>query len=285
MADNNNSKYYVLDYTHEELMNLLDRINDLESGVSEDRVIELIDKAQFGDVDTTNFATKELVEQSIAEIELTPGPQGEKGEQGPQGEKGEQGPEGPQGIQGPQGDKGEQGAVGPQGPAGKDGKDGTFDSNAEFGDLLTSSKTIVGAINELFELLKSIADQVPPEDEEEKLADIYYGYFPYSVDASLNDFNNVTIDHILHDDAVMKTANGVLDKTSLGNVPEACFIIVAIKEDLNLKAQKDNGIGGLVDFDESICGANNLKVNFNGQSYLLFGEYTIISGERFIYIV
>ncbi len=267
MADNNNSKYYVLDYTHEELMNLLDRINDLESGVSEDRVIELIDKAQFGDVDTTNFATKELVEQSIAEIELTPGPQGEKGEQGPQGERGEQGPEGP------------------QGPAGKDGKDGTFDSNAEFEDLLTSSKTIVGAINELFELLKSIADQVPPEDEEETLADIYYGYFPYSVDESLNNFNNITIDHILHDDAVIKTANGVLDKTSLGNVPEACFIVVAIKEELGLKAQKDNGIGGLVDFDESVCGANNLKTNFNGQSYLLFGEYTIISGERFIYIV
>ena len=264
MADNNNSKYYVLDYTHEELMNLLDRINDLESGVSEDRVIELIDKAQFGDVDTTNFVTKDYLSDEIAKVELTQGPQGE---------------------QGPKGDKGEQGAVGPQGPAGKDGKDGTFDSNAEFGDLLTSSKTIVGAINELFELLKSIADQVPPEDEEETLADIYYGYFPYSVDASLNDFNNVTIDHILHDDAVMKTANGVLDKTSLGNVPEACFIIVAIKEDLNLKAQKDNGIGGLVDFDESVCGANNLKVNFNGQSYLLFGEYTIISGERFIYIV
>ena len=294
MADNHNSKYYVLDYTHEELMNLLDRVNDLENGVSEDRVIELIDKAQFGDVDTTNFATKELVEQSIAEIELTPGPQGEKGEQGPQGEqgpKGEQGEQGPQGIQGlqgiqgPQGEKGEQGAVGPQGPAGKDGKDGTFDSNAEFEDLLTSSKTIVGAINELFELLKSIADQVPPEDEEEALADIYYGYFPYTVDEGLNNYNNIKIDHILHDNAIMNTANNVLDKTSLGDVPEACFIVVAIKEELGLKAQKDNGIGGLVDFDESVCGANNLKVNFNGQSYLLFGEYTIISGERFIYIV
>ena len=252
MADNHNSKYFVLDYTHEELMNLLDRINDLESGVSEDRVIELIDKAQFGDVDTTKFATKELVEQSIAEIELTPGPQGEKGEQGPQG------------------------------PA---GKDGTFDSNEEFEDLQTSSKTIVGAINEIFVLLKNLIENNPPSDEELELADIYYGYFPYTVDEGLNNFNDIKIDHILHDDAIMNTANNVLEKTSLGNVPEACFIVVAIKEELGLKAQKDNGIGGLVDFDESVCGANNLKVNFNGQSYLLFGEYTIISGERFIYIV
>ena len=279
MADNHNSKYFVLDYTHEELMNLLDRINDLESGVSEDRVIELIDKAQFGDVDTTKFATKELVEQSIAEIELTPGPQGEKGEQGPQGERGEQGPQGIQGEQGLQGEKGEQG---PQGPA---GKDGTFDSNEEFEDLQTSSKTIVGAINEIFVLLKNLIENNPPSDEELELADIYYGYFPYTVDEGLNNFNDIKIDHILHDDAIMNTANNVLEKTSLGNVPEACFIVVAIKEELGLKAQKDNGIGGLVDFDESVCGANNLKVNFNGQSYLLFGEYTIISGERFIYIV
>ena len=230
MADNHNSKYFVLDYTHEELMNLLDRINDLESGVSEDRVIELIDKAQFGDVDTTKFATKELVEQSIAEIELTPGPQGEKGEQGPQGERGEQGPQGIQGEQGLQGEKGEQG---PQGPA---GKDGTFDSNEEFEDLQTSSKTIVGAINEIFVLLKNLIENNPPSDEELELADIYYGYFPYTVDEGLNNFNDIKIDHILHDDAIMNTANNVLEKTSLGNVPEACFIVVAIKEELGLKA-------------------------------------------------
>lgn len=292
MAENNNNnslKYFVLDYTHEELVNILDRIEDFEGGITEERALELIRDVQFGDVDTSNFATKELVEQSIAEIELTPGPKGDKGDKGDKGEQGPQGLQGEQGKVGPQGEKGEQGPQGLQGPQGEQGpagKDGVFDPNAEFEDLQTSSKTIVGAINEIFVLLKNLVDQNnPPSDEESELADIYYGYFPYTVDEGLNNYNNIKIDYILHDNAIMNTANGVLDKTSLGDVPEACFIVVAIKEELGLKAQKDNGIGGLVDFDESVCGANNLKVNFNGQSYLLFGEYTIISGERFIYVV
>ena len=324
---NNNPKYYILDYTHEELMNLLDRIADFEGGVSEARVIELIENAQLGDADISNLVTKEYLNKQLDEIEFLPGPEGPagpKGEQGPKGEKGDPGDQGAPGVQGPigpkgpqgeqgeigpagekgekgdkgdKGDKGEmglQGAEGPKGdrgepgPQGPAGKDGVFDPNTEFEDLLTSNKTIVGAINELFVLLKNLMNQDnPPEDDDDEvtLADIYYGYFPYTVDESLADYNNITIDHILHENAVIKTAAGVLDKTSIGDVPEACFIVVAIKEDLKLKAQKDNGIGGLVDFDESVCGANNLKVNFNGQSYLLFGEFTIISGERFIYIV
>ena len=60
---------------------------------------------------------------------------------------------------------------------------------------------------------------------------------------------------------------------------------MAIKKDLGLVAKKDDGLGGLVDFDESVIGANNLEVEFEGEKYLLFGEYTIIDGERFIYII
>ena len=119
---NNNPKYYVLDYTHEELVNILDRIADFEGGITEERVLELLEQAQLGDIDTTRFATKELVEQLIAEIELTPGPEGPQGEQGLQGEKGDQGevgPQGPQGEQGIQGEKGEQGEQGPQGEKGE----------------------------------------------------------------------------------------------------------------------------------------------------------------------
>jgi hypothetical protein len=280
MAENNNNnglKYYVLDYTHEELVNILDRIADFEGGITEERVLELIRDTQFGDVDTSNFATKELVEQSIAEIELTPGPKGDKGDKG---DKGIQGPKGDKGDQGPVGPKGDQGI---QGPA---GKDGIFDPNAKFEDLQTSSKTIVGAINEIFVLLKNLMDQDnPPSDEESELANIYYGYFPYTVDEGLNSYNNIKIDYILHDDAIINTANDVLDKTSLGLVPEACFIVVAIKKELGLVAKKDDGIGGLVNFDESIVGANGVEVEFEGEKYLLFGEYTIIDGERFIYVI
>mgnify|MGYP001623979810 FL=1 len=48
------------------------------------------------------------IEDGIANIELTPGPKGEKGDTGPQG------------IQGPKGEKGD---IGQQGPAGEDGSD------------------------------------------------------------------------------------------------------------------------------------------------------------------
>ena len=98
-------------------------------------------------------------------------------------------------------------------------------------------------------------------------------------------YADIKLEHLLHESAVVEKAEGVLGKTSIGNVPEACFIVVAIKKGLNLVAKKDDGIGGLVDFDESVVGANNLEVVFEGEPYLLFGEYTIIEGERFIYVV
>ena len=51
------------------------------------------------------------LEDSISNIELTPGPQG------PAGPKGDTGLQGPKGEQGPQGERG------PQGPAGENGSD------------------------------------------------------------------------------------------------------------------------------------------------------------------
>jgi hypothetical protein len=100
------------------------------------------------DVDLSEYATIEFVNQMIEEVELKEGPQGPAGEngqdgkdftydmfteeqlealRGPAGQDGEQGPEGPQGIQGEQGPIGLEGPQGPQGepgPAGQDGKDG-----------------------------------------------------------------------------------------------------------------------------------------------------------------
>jgi hypothetical protein len=314
---NNNPKYYILDYTHEELENLLERIADADS-VSEERVMELINQAQFGGADFSGFARIEYVDKKIADIELLEGPQGIQGEQGPagkdgidgkdftydmftqeqlealvgpQGERGEMGPEGeqgPQGIQGEKGEKGEKGDKGDQGeigPMGPQGPAGIFDSTTMFEELLTSEKTIVGAINELFQLLKANNPEQPEEPDDSQLANVYYGYFPYTIQPDLMNYADIKLEHLLHEDAVIEEAEGVLGKTSIGLVPEACFIVVAIKEGLNLVAKKDDGIGGLVDFDESTVGANNLKVEFEGEKYLLFGEYTIIDGERFIYVV
>ena len=91
--------------------------------------------------DTSYLATQEDLEN----IELTPGPKGDKGETGPQGPKGDTGEQGPQGIQGetgPQGPKGDaftyadftpeqlealkgpKGDTGEQGPKGEDGAQG-----------------------------------------------------------------------------------------------------------------------------------------------------------------
>ena len=66
------------------------------------------------------------IENGIANVELTPGPQGEKGAKGDKGDPGEQGPPGADGKDGAKGDKGEPGA---------DGKDG-FPTEAQWNDLV-----------------------------------------------------------------------------------------------------------------------------------------------------
>ena len=289
--NNNNPKYFLLDYTHEELINILERASDCDN-ITEERVIELISKAQFGDADFSGYATTDYVDRKIAAVQLKQGPQGPEGPAGKDGQDGKDGkdftydmftPEQLEMLVGPQGEKGE---VGPEGPMGPQGPAGTFNANAEFADLQTDSKTIIGAINELFALLKALKPEEPdaPGDESD-LANVYYGYFPYTVDETLMNYADIKLEHIQHEQAVMQEADGVMDKTSIGEVPEACFIVVAIKKDLGLKAMKDNGIGGLVEFEESFCGCNNLEVMFDNEAYLLYGEYTTISGERFIYIV
>ena len=280
---NNNPKYYVLDYTHEELVNILDRIDDFEGGVTEERVLELLEQAQLDGIDTTRFATKELVEQLISEIELKEGPQGPKGEQGAAGIDGKDGKDFTFDMFTDEQLELLVGQPGQDGKDGKDGKDGTFNPDAIFEELLTSEKTIVGAINEIFQLLNGIEPEEPPI--ESKLANVFYGYFPYTINQNLMSYADIELDYLQHEDAVINEAEGVMDKTSIGLVPEACFIVIAIKKELDLVAKKDDGIGGLVDFDESVVGANGVEVEFEGEKYLLFGEYTIIDGERFIYVI
>ncbi len=75
--------------------------------------------APKGDPFQAIWNTINEIKQQIADIQLTPGPQGEKGDKGDQGEQGIQGIQGDQGIQGLQGEKGEQGLQGEAGPAGE----------------------------------------------------------------------------------------------------------------------------------------------------------------------
>ena len=238
-----------------------------------------------------DLVTYEYVNQQIEQIQLTQGPQGPQGEQGLPGEKGEQGEQGEQGPQGIQGERGEQGEVGPQGPQGEQGiqgeqgpageqgpqgEKGEFDPSTEFDDLETESKTVIEAINELLGL---ISNNHPHQEHF-----IYYGYIPQSVYVNVIDFKDITIEMIKHEESSINETKEVVDKTSLGVVPEACFMIVAIPKESNLIAMKDNGFGGLIPFDESVLGVNGIEVKYDDVDYLVFGEFSLVSGERFIYI-
>ena len=233
------------------------------------------------------------------------GPQGPAGEQGPQGIQGEQGPageQGPQGIQGevgPQGpagekgEKGDQGEVGPQGPQGIQGemgpegpagKDGTFDATTVFDMLNTEDKTVLGAINELFGLIKGFHPELPEEVQ------MYYGFIPYSVTGTISSFKQITLEMITHNDSMMIPSTPMSkDKVSLGFVPEGCYMVVAVPALSELVVTKDNGMGGKVEFTTSEApGANGVEVTYsvNGEDvvYKLYGELALVSGERFVYI-
>ena len=76
------------------------------------------------EVDLSNYYTKTQVDEIVDTIELTPGPQGERGPVGPIGETGPQGPIGPVGPEGKVGPIGPQGPVGPVGEKGDPGAPG-----------------------------------------------------------------------------------------------------------------------------------------------------------------
>ena len=217
-------------------------------------------------------------------LETLKGAQGPVGPQGPQGEKGDQGEVGPQGPAGVQGPAGPQGERGPQGEQGVQGPAGKFDKTALFNELLTDSKNVIGAINELYRLIKG-----EPPVEDKNL--IYYGYIPYSVTGILgNGYEDITLDMIKHQDSHITTSsNKVEGKINVGDgiIPEECYIIVAVPRDKGIVVKKDDGFGGKVNFGvgDGVHSANGIDVEYEGVQYSLYGELTLVSGERFIYMV
>lgn len=217
-------------------------------------------------------------------LETLKGAQGPVGPQGPQGEKGDQGEVGPQGPAGVQGPVGPQGERGPQGEQGVQGPAGKFDKTALFNELLTDSKNVIGAINELYRLIKG----EPPVDDKNL---IYYGYIPYSVTGMLaNGYADITLDMIKHQDSHITTSSDKVEgKINVGDgiIPEECYIIVAVPRDKGIVVKKDDGFGGKVDFGvgDGVHSANGIDVEYEGVQYSLYGELTLVSGERFIYMV
>ena len=102
-----------LDLARLRIMNGLQEIVSVRDG----KVVMNIDKLT---INAQDVATKE----DLKKIELTPGPQGERGQQGVPGIQGLRGPKGDQGVPGPKGEKGETGARGPQGERGLQGLQG-----------------------------------------------------------------------------------------------------------------------------------------------------------------
>ena len=217
-------------------------------------------------------------------LETLKGAQGPVGPQGPQGEKGDQGEVGPQGPAGVQGPAGPQGERGPQGEQGVQGPAGKFDKTALFNELLTDSKNVIGAINELYRLIKG-----EPPVEDKNL--IYYGYIPYSVTGMLaNGYADITLDMIKHQDSHITTSSDKVEgKINVGDgiIPEECYIIVAVPRDKGIVVKKDDGFGGKVNFGvgDGVHSANGIDVEYEGVQYSLYGELTLVSGERFIYMV
>lgn len=272
---------------------------------SQQFVRDEIAKAVFGEVqipEVNGYATEEYVDQKIAEIELLEGPQGPQGPAGPEGpmgpqgiqgiqgekgEKGDQGEQGPEGPMGPEGPQGVPGEMGPMGPEGPKGDTGSFDVDTELEGLLTKEKTLVGAINELYNMIQELHALVPEEPEEPEIGNeeiIYYGYIPYEVYGDISGFQDITMDMIKNENASMQETKVALEKQSIGVVPEGALIVVAIPAENSFVAKKDDGLGNAIPFDESTVGANEIAVELDGKMFKVFGELALVAGERFIYI-
>ncbi len=93
------------------------------------------EKQTWNDGDIITKEKLNHIEEGIAGIELTPGPQGEKGDTGAQG------PQGPKGDTGAKGDKGDTGAAGAAGAKGDKGDTGAKITSIE---LTITGSTITG---------------------------------------------------------------------------------------------------------------------------------------------
>lgn len=209
------------------------------------------------------------------------GKDGKDGEQGPQGEQGIQGEQGPQGEIGPQGIQGEQGPQGEKGEKGDKGEDGSFDPEMIFDLLNTNNKTVIGAINELLEMMQEKHPGLPEG------ALIRCGYIPLEVHNGLcSSYEEITVELMQDERNVMQVLEPkAIGEISLGDIPDFALIVVLVPEAAELRITKNNGMGSRVEFDEtSVCGANGIPFVMDDIAYLLYGEFASISGERKIFI-
>ena len=220
---------------------------------------------------TINLATEEYVNELVDNIELTPGPAGESGADGKSAyqaavDRGFEGSEEEwlESLKGPQGEKGE---------------DGKFDMETLYDILQTEDKTVIGAINELFNLINK---WMHPDCDLK--AQMFYGVIDPTESGVITSYSDITVDMLNQQSGVISTIPGERVALSMGYVDEGSYIVIAVPTMYDYNVTKDNGFGGKVAFDDDIVGANGIDVEFNDVDYRIYGEFVLVGGERFIYI-
>ena len=214
-----------------------------------------------------NLATEEYVNELVENIELTPGPAGESGADGKSAyqsavEKGFEGTE-EEWLESLKGEKGE---------------DGKFDMETLYDILQTEDKTVIGAINELFNLINK---WMHPDCDVK--AQMFYGIIDPTETGVIKSYSDITVDMLKQQTGVVSTIPGERVALSMGYVDEGSYIVIAVPTMYDYNVTKDNGFGGKVAFDDDIVGANGIDVEFNDVDYRIYGEFVLVGGERFIY--
>jgi hypothetical protein len=218
-----------------------------------------------------NLATEEYVNELVENIELTPGPAGESGADGKSAyqsavEKGFEGTE-------------EEWLASLKGAQGEKGEDGKFDMETLYDILQTEDKTVIGAINELFNLINK---WMHPNCDLK--AQMFYGIIDPTETGVIKSYSDITVDMLNQQTGVKSTVPGERLALSMGYVEEGSYIVIAVPTMYDYNVTKDNGFGGKVAFDDDIVGANGIDVEFNDIDYRIYGEFVLVGGERFIYI-
>ena len=218
-----------------------------------------------------NLATEEYVNELVENIELTQGPAGEAGADGKSAYQSavEQGFEGTE----------EEWLASLKGPQGEKGEDGNFDMDALYDILQTEDKTVIGAINELFNLINK---WMHPNCDLK--AQMFYGIIDPTETGVIKSYSDITVDMLKQQSGVKSTIPGERLALSMGYVDEGSYIVIAVPTMYDYNVTKDNGFGGKVALDDDIVGANGIDVEFIDIDYRIYGEFVFVGGERFIYI-
>lgn len=128
----------------EAVVDNMTNVDGLTNYYNKTEVDAKLDGLQAGDVDLANYYNKQEVDNKISNIQLTPGPKGDKGDAftysdftpeqllALRGEQGIQGPAGADGAKGERGEVGPQGPIGDRGPQGEPGVNGKDADTSQF---------------------------------------------------------------------------------------------------------------------------------------------------------